>query len=232
MPTFRRNLLLPPSWQKCVPQDKSGIHPLDLSIRLCSATPWKMVIIFTFRILRTSNLEPQRSLSLFGSKLSSTTSRFLLGVLGEVSRGQLHAFPTLALGGSEWSASWPNHFIPGKRFPGTHWIGNWVGPRASLDTVEKRKISSLPGIKPQIFGHPAHSLSLQWLSYPRVLSVLLEDMMMALWNMQQLLSLKSVTNSLPITHHQHHSQHCWIIHATDKSTRSPLTDLPVPLEEC
>jgi hypothetical protein len=32
-------------------------------------------------------------------------------------------------------------FMPlGKEFPGTHWIGSWVGPRASLDDMEKRKI--------------------------------------------------------------------------------------------
>jgi hypothetical protein len=26
--------------------------------------------------------------------------------------------------------------------PGTHWIGGWVGPRATLDAVVKRKIPS------------------------------------------------------------------------------------------
>jgi hypothetical protein len=26
--------------------------------------------------------------------------------------------------------------------PGTHWIGGWLGPRASLDAVAKRKIPS------------------------------------------------------------------------------------------
>jgi hypothetical protein len=29
-----------------------------------------------------------------------------------------------------------------ERAPGTHWIGGWVGPRAILDAVVKRKISS------------------------------------------------------------------------------------------
>jgi len=28
---------------------------------------------------------------------------------------------------------------PGERAPGTHCIGGWVGPRASLDTAEERK---------------------------------------------------------------------------------------------
>jgi len=47
---------------------------------------------------------------------------------------------TLALDGGEWSASRPSHFIPKERSPRTHWIGGWVGPRALLDTVVKRKI--------------------------------------------------------------------------------------------
>jgi hypothetical protein len=39
-----------------------------------------------------------------------------------------------ALVEGEWSASRPSRFIPGgKRAPGTHWIGGWVGPRAGLD---------------------------------------------------------------------------------------------------
>jgi hypothetical protein len=41
--------------------------------------------------------------------------------------GQLHAPATLP---------------PRERGPGTHWIGVWVGPRAVLDAVVKRKIHS------------------------------------------------------------------------------------------
>jgi len=40
--------------------------------------------------------------------------------------GQLHALAALS---------------PGKESVGTHWIGGWMGHRAGLDTVEKRKIS-------------------------------------------------------------------------------------------
>jgi hypothetical protein len=36
--------------------------------------------------------------------------------------GQLHA---------------PAALLPRKEPPGTHWMGGWVGPRASLDDVEK-----------------------------------------------------------------------------------------------
>jgi hypothetical protein len=41
--------------------------------------------------------------------------------------GQLHA---------------PTVLFPGKRATGTYWIGGWVGPRADLDDVEKRKFDT------------------------------------------------------------------------------------------
>jgi hypothetical protein len=49
---------------------------------------------------------------------------------------------TSALDGGEWLASRPSHFTPRERAPGTPWIGGWVGPRAILDVVVKRKIPS------------------------------------------------------------------------------------------
>jgi hypothetical protein len=45
-------------------------------------------------------------------------------------------FLDLALAGVEWSASRPCRFTPGKRAPGTPWIGGWVDPRAGLGEVE------------------------------------------------------------------------------------------------
>jgi hypothetical protein len=52
---------------------------------------------------------------------------------------------TSALVGGVWSASHPGHFTLGETAPGTHWIGGWVGRRAGLDDVEKRKFFTLPG---------------------------------------------------------------------------------------
>jgi hypothetical protein len=55
---------------------------------------------------------------------------------------QFHAFLTSALDGGEWSASRPVRLTLRERAPSTHWIGDWVGSRAGLGTVVKRKIPS------------------------------------------------------------------------------------------
>jgi hypothetical protein len=54
----------------------------------------------------------------------------------------LHAFLTPALDGGEWSGSRPSRFTPRERALGTRWIGGWVGLRAVLEAVVKRKIPS------------------------------------------------------------------------------------------
>jgi hypothetical protein len=40
----------------------------------------------------------------------------------------------------EKSALRPGRFIPRERASVTHWIGGWMGPRAALDAVAKKKI--------------------------------------------------------------------------------------------
>jgi hypothetical protein len=59
--------------------------------------------------------------------------------LGEWGYTSTHSL-TSALDGGEWSASHLGRFTPRERAPGTHWIGAWVGPRAVMDAVVKRKI--------------------------------------------------------------------------------------------
>jgi hypothetical protein len=54
----------------------------------------------------------------------------------------IHAFLTSALDGGEWSALRLSHFTPRERPSDTHVVGGWVGPRAGLDVVLKRKIPS------------------------------------------------------------------------------------------
>jgi hypothetical protein len=78
----------------------------------------------------------------------------------------IHIFLTSVLAGGEWSASRPDRITPGERTYGTHWIGGWVGPRAGLDDVEKRKFLILPGLELRPVGRPARSQSLYQLRYP------------------------------------------------------------------
>jgi hypothetical protein len=59
----------------------------------------------------------------------------------------IHAFLTTALVGGERSVSRPDRFTPGDRAPGTRWIGGWVGPRISLEDMEKRKFLNLSGFE-------------------------------------------------------------------------------------
>jgi hypothetical protein len=62
-------------------------------------------------------------------------------VLGKWRYSSIHSL-TWALDEGEWSALRSGSFTRRERAPGTHWIGGWVGPRAVLDAVEKRKIHS------------------------------------------------------------------------------------------
>jgi hypothetical protein len=77
-------------------------------------------------------------------------------------------FLTSALGGGEWSASHPDRFNPWKSAATrTHWLGGWVGSRADLDAVKKRKISfPCREANPGSLGCPAPSPSLNRLDYP------------------------------------------------------------------
>jgi hypothetical protein len=79
---------------------------------------------------------------------------------------QIHIFLTWTLARGEWSASRPGRFTPGERAPGTNWIGGWVGSRACLDDMEKRKFLLLQGLEIWPLGRPARSQSLYSLSYP------------------------------------------------------------------
>jgi hypothetical protein len=55
--------------------------------------------------------------------------------------GSTHSL-TLALDEGEWSVSRPGRFTRRERAPDTHWIGGWVGLRAGLNAVVRRKVPS------------------------------------------------------------------------------------------
>jgi hypothetical protein len=61
--------------------------------------------------------------------------------IGGVDYSSTHSL-TSALDGGEWLASRRGRFNPKERALGTHLIGGWVGPRAVLDAMVKRKIPS------------------------------------------------------------------------------------------
>jgi hypothetical protein len=79
---------------------------------------------------------------------------------------QIHIFLASALVGSEWSASRPGRFSPGERAPGPQWIGGWMGPRAGVDDVDKRKFLTIPGLELRPLVRPTCSQSLCQLRYP------------------------------------------------------------------
>jgi hypothetical protein len=54
----------------------------------------------------------------------------------------LHAFFILTLDGGECSASQRGRFTPRERASGTHWIEDWVGLKAGLDAVVRKKVPS------------------------------------------------------------------------------------------
>jgi len=66
---------------------------------------------------------------------------------------ELHTFLSSVLDGGEWLASRHGRLISESRAPGTHWIGDWVGPRSGLDAVVKNPINfpagnSTPAVQP------------------------------------------------------------------------------------
>jgi hypothetical protein len=79
---------------------------------------------------------------------------------------QLHAFLTSTLDGGEWSGSRPGHFTPREIAAGTHWIGGWVGIRASLDgrSGKEKNSQPMPVLEPP--DHAAHSPALYHWTIP------------------------------------------------------------------
>jgi hypothetical protein len=72
---------------------------------------------------------------------------------------ELHAFLGSALDGGEWSAR-PGRFTPRETALGNRWLGGWVGSRAGLDAVVKRKLPGSVGTRNS--DHPlSYSASVQ-----------------------------------------------------------------------
>jgi hypothetical protein len=59
---------------------------------------------------------------------------------------------TSALIGVEWSDSRTGRFTLEEISPSTPWTGGWMGPRAGLDVVGRRKTFALPGFELRPFA--------------------------------------------------------------------------------
>jgi hypothetical protein len=62
------------------------------------------------------------------------------------------------------SASRPGRFNLRERARDTHWIGGWVGPRAGMDAVVKKKFPAAAGTGTR--DHPARSPALYYWAIP------------------------------------------------------------------
>jgi hypothetical protein len=70
----------------------------------------------------------------------------------------LPVFLTSALFGGERSASRPCRFIPVERAPPrAHYVAGWVGPRTSLDDMQKLRFLTLRELELRILDRPVHS---------------------------------------------------------------------------
>jgi hypothetical protein len=66
----------------------------------------------------------------------------------------MQTFLTSGLDGGGLSASRPSRFTPRERASGTHWIGDWMSPRAGMEVVPKRINLPYPCREPHP-GRPA-----------------------------------------------------------------------------
>jgi hypothetical protein len=65
-----------------------------------------------------------------------------------------------------WVVNFTSRPPPGKGPKSSHWIGGWMGLRASLEEVERRKLLPLPRLKLRPLRRPTRSQSLYRRSYP------------------------------------------------------------------
>jgi hypothetical protein len=54
---------------------------------------------------------------------------------------KMYGVVEIELYGGKWAASRAGEFTLGEGAPGTHWAGDWMGPRAGVDEVEKKMLA-------------------------------------------------------------------------------------------
>jgi hypothetical protein len=92
--------------------------------------------------------------------------------------------------------------IPREGTPGTHWIGDWVGPRTGLDTdTTGKSLSPLPGIERRNPGRPVRSQILYWLIYPGSTTFCIDERITSVRNLMYLQGV--VLGRLKCIHQSH-----------------------------
>jgi hypothetical protein len=89
---------------------------------------------------------------------------------------EVHIFLTSELLGASGQLHSSAALPPGKGPPCSHWIGDWVDPRAGLVDVEERKHCTLPGFELRPLSHPARRQSLYRVRNPGMLKVISNDL--------------------------------------------------------
>jgi hypothetical protein len=134
------------SFSQCIRNSKSCALKSDFHYLLNRTYSYYQNHLLTRYICTVTEVLPLPTLKCKGKGIVVHVSFFNWaprheGVLEEWRYSSTHSLAS-ALDGGEWSTSRPSRFTARERAPGTHWIGGWVGPRAGLDTVVKRKIPS------------------------------------------------------------------------------------------
>jgi hypothetical protein len=116
-----------------------------------------------------------------------------------------------ALDGGEWSVSRICRFTPRERSPVTRWIWGWVGPRAVLNAVVKRKFPSPP---PEIETFNPDPLARSLVAKPTKLSWLFPSTDRSPnWSLPFRFSDQIVVFLLPHAYHMSRSAYTfWFVH--------------------
>jgi hypothetical protein len=68
-----------------------------------------------------------------------------------------------------------------ERAPSTHWMGDFVGPRADLDDIEEWNFSALSGLQIRLLGRSARNQSLHRQRYPGSYAIVFYDVSHFSW---------------------------------------------------
>jgi hypothetical protein len=117
--------------------EQSGLQIVELESRRI----WLCQLIFTQRELYEGISKSFRSEVKGKVVPCALTEHHTMKAYWRVEVYSTHSL-TSSLDGGEWSALCPSRFTPKEKAHGTYWIGSWVGTRAVLDAVVKRKIPS------------------------------------------------------------------------------------------